>query len=1193
MAFIFLFHNTQRLSMVKRLVFVFLSVLSACTARKDTLFRLVPATHSGLYFENTVEEKDSINILTVQYMYHGGGVAVGDFNNDGLEDVFFTGNMVPNRLYLNRGELKFEDVSKQAAIGGEGRWNTGVALADVNNDNLIDIYVCASIKEEPSDRTNMLFINKGLDENGIPVFMDEATRYGVADTGYSQNAAFLDYDKDGDLDLYVLTNLESDLIPSNYRPRILDGSALNNDKLYRNNGDNTFTDVTLEAGILIEGYGLGIAIADINDDGWPDIYIGNDYISNDILYINNRDGTFTNEIKDRLKHQSLFTMGVDIADINNDALPDIVTLDMLPENNLRRKTVSGGGATYVNYLYNREFGYEYQYMRNMLQINNGDGTFREVGQMAGIHQTEWSWSSLFMDVDNDGFRDLFITNGFPKDVTDKDYVMFKREVGIFNHHRSLIDSIPVLKVPNYAFQNNGDISFTDKTSEWGLYRPSFSMGAAFADLDNDGDLDYVVNNINDLAFLYENTLYAENKNHPDNNFLRVKLIPTKNTSAQGTKLTIRYGGNKTQFHEHSVYRGYLSTVEDIAHFGLGKATTIDSLVVEWPDGNVQNLFGIDANRVLTIEYAPSSGTIAKKRQSTKTKLVSEISAKSGLQYRHREWDKIDFYRQRTLPHKLSQTGPGIAVGDVNGDQLDDIVIGGSALYDAVLFLQKQDGTFTPSSIVKTTEKKSEDQGMLLFDADNDGDLDLYVVSGSYEFNPDDIRCQDRLYRNDGKGNFTLVTEALPAIRASGSCVRAADIDGDGDLDLFVGGRVVAGAYPMPAESCILRNEGGRFIDATLDVCAELKTAGMVTDAIWSDYDNDGKVDLIIVGEFMPVTFYKNTGTNFVKAQNTGADNHWGWWNSIVAHDFDKDGDTDYTIGNLGLNNYYNISNEHPLRVYAKDFDDNGSVDAILSCYFKSENGEILEYPAHFWDELYGQSPKFRGQFRNYKHYGTATMEMLLKPYDLTGMLVLTANYPYTSYLENNGDGSLTVKPLPREVQVAPINGMVVTDIDGDGNMDVLMTGNDYGNEVFTGRYDACTGVTLLGDGKGSFSYHASARSGFRVDGDGKALAKVNTSEHGPIIVATQNLDSVRVFARINNTVGRKIFSPLAVDKQADIIYSDGRKEKVEFYYGSGYLSQSTRAIELPQNVSSMVINDFFGHQRTVSFDNVTLSKKVK
>ncbi len=1172
--------------MISRILLLLIPLLFlvSCSQENNTLFRLVSPEDSGLDFVNTVEEKDSINILTVQYMYHGGAVAIGDLNNDNLPDIFFSGNMVSNRLYINRGELKFEDVTSAAGLDGTEKWNSGVALADINEDGLIDIYVCATIHDDPAKRANSLWINNGVDTNGIPKFKDEAAAYGVADTGYSQNAAFFDYDKDGDLDLYVLTNLESDKIPSNYRPRIMDGSALNNDRLYRNNGNRSFTDVTIEAGILIEGYGLGLGIADINEDGWPDLYIGNDYVSNDILYINNQDGTFSNEIKDRIKHQSLFSMGIDIADVNNDTYLDIVTLDMLPENNLRRKTVSGAGATYFNYINNIEYGYEFQYMRNMLHINNGDGSFVEVGQMAGIHQTEWSWSSLFMDVDNDGYRDLLITNGFPKDVTDKDYVMFKREVGAFNHHRSLIDSIPVLKVSNYAFQNQGDFSFSDKTKDWGMYRPSFSNGAAFGDLDNDGDLDYVVNNINEVAFLYENTLY-EDDSKSNNNYLRIKLADTaRNKSGLGAKVTIRYDG-KVQYNDHSIYRGYLSTVEDFVHFGLGASAVVDTLIVVWPNGNFQELFDVKANQVIQLSPSDSKRQLPQNKRKIE-KLLVETSKSAGIKYKHKEWDKIDFYRQRTLPHKFSQAGPGIGIGDVNGDGLEDFVVGGSSQFDASLFVQKSDGSFVESAIIKTDEKKSEDEGLLLFDADNDHDLDLYVVSGSYEGEAGESRYEDRLYLNDGRGNFKRLTNALPSTIASGSCVRAADYDADGDLDLFVGGRVIAGSYPMPPDSYLLRNDGGRFTDVTDEIAKGLKRVGMVTDGLWTDFDSDGRLDLIVVGEFMPVTLFKYSGKEFTRVKDSSFLNYSGWWNSIAAADFDKDGDSDYVFGNLGSNNYYNISNERPLRVYAKDFDLNGSIDAIVSCYFKSEDGDMREYPVHFWDELNSQSPKFRNQFSSYKQYGAASMDILLTPYDTTDMLVLKANYSLTSYAENLGNGRFSLKPLDRSTQVAPVNGIVVADVNADGNLDVMMIGNDYGNEVFSGRFDACTGLVLLGAGNGEFSSVPSVKSGFRVSGDAKALAKLRHVSGDELFIASQNLDSLRVFRTNTKDKLKRFFQPSASDSWAELHHAQGKKERVEFYYGSGYLAQSTRSIFVPATVSNIQVYDFQGNQRNIGYDQL-------
>lgn len=1122
-------------------------------------------------------------------MYHGGGVATADFNNDSLTDVFFTGNMVPNRLYLNRGAMRFEDISVHAGIGAADKWNAGVAVADINADGWMDIYVCATINDDSLKRKNSLFINQGFNNNGIPIFKDMADAYGVADMGYSQNAAFFDYDKDGDLDLYVLSNLESDKIPSNYRPKIVDGSALNNDKLYRNNGDNTFSDVTLKAGILIEGYGLGIGIADMNNDSWPDIYISNDYVSNDVLYINNGNGTFTNEINTRMKHQSLFSMGIDVSDVNNDALVDIITLDMLPENNLRRKTISGAGATYFTYINNVEYGYEFQYMRNMLHANNGDGTFQEIGQMAGIHQTEWSWSSLFMDVDNDGLRDLMITNGFPKDVTDKDYVMFKREVGAFKNTRSLIDSIPVLKVSNYGFKNDGNFAFTNMTTAWGLQIPSFSNGAAFADFDNDGDLDYVVNNINDPAFLYENTLYEKNKKVVDRNFLRIKLNGEKrNSSGLGTKVIIHYGG-KVQYEDVSLYRGYLSTVENVVHFGLGGISSVDTVNIIWPDGKSQSLYHVKANQVLDVDYNNANQTQREISNShAQTPYVEEVSKSVGVRYKHREWDKVDFYRQRTLPHKFSQAGPGTAVGDINKDTREDFIIGGSSLYNATVFTQRHDGTFSSHELVKAADQKSEDEGLLLFDADNDDDLDLYVVSGSYEGEAGEERYQDRIYLNNGRGDFQIDKTRLPDTRSSGSCVRACDFDKDGDLDLFVGGRVVAGSYPVSPDSYLLRNDNGTFVDVTDHLSPGLKNAGMITDALWSDFDGDGFTDLVVTGEFMATKFFRNERGKLTIVADSGLDNFTGWWNGIAAADFDKDGDTDYVIGNLGLNNYYGISKETPLRVYAKDFDANGSIDAIISCYFRSESGSKHEYPAHFWDELNGQSPKFRNQFASYKQYGASSMRNLLAPYDTTGMIVLTANFSASAYVENLGNTKFKLSALPRGIQVSPVNGMVVTDVNKDSNPDILAVGNDYGNEVFSGRYDAGIGAVLLGDGKGMFTIVPSVATGFKVSGDAKALARLKGSSGKEMIIASQNLDSLRVFTR-PDTLMETFFEPAPTDAAALMEHEDGRKERVEFYYGSGYLSQSTRNIAIPRGVKRITVFDTKGSSRMHTYNELSLN----
>jgi hypothetical protein len=1166
-------------------VFVFFTAtFFSCKNKPNTLFKLLSPSETRITFANTIAETDSFNILTQEYIYNGGGVGVADFNNDGNQDIFFCGNEVPNRLYLNKTNLKFEDITEKANVNVEGRWNSGVAVVDINNDGWMDIYVCATMKPDSADRKNMLFINKGSDKNGVPVFSDEAKAYGLADAGFSVTAAFLDYDHDGDLDVYILTNERLTNVPTNYRVKIEDGSSPNNDRLYRNNGNNTFTNVSREAGIRIEGFGLGLSVADFNLDGWPDIYVSNDYLSNDILYVNQKNGTFKNQIAEFIGHQSQFSMGNDAADFNNDAAPDIITLDMLPETNARKKTTISN-KSYSNYINNEKFQYQYQYVRNMLHMNNGlsqEIKFSEIGQLAGVYQTEWSWSPLFADIDNDGFKDLIITNGFPKDITDKDFGNYRADVGNIASPKDLVDSIPVIKIPNYIFKNNGDLTFSDVTNEWGFSNPSFSNGASFADFDNDGDLDYVINNINDPASIYENTLYSKDKKDKANNFLRISLKGSENNlQGIGTKITLI--NNKTkQYYEQNVYRGFLSSVEAIAHFGLGTLTSIDSVIIDWPDGKSQLLQHVKAKQLLNVKYEPNFTHV---QHVTGELYFKKLTGKNGINYKHSEEDKIDFNLQRTMPHKFSQSGPGISVGDLNNDGLEDFIIGGSANNNPSVFFQKKDGSFFLQKKNLRENKKDEDEGLLLFDADNDHDLDLYIVSGSVE-NTSESNYFDHFYRNDGKGNFTPDYSAIPEMNASGSCARAADYDNDGDLDLFIGGRVVPGSYPLPGPSYILQNENGKFKNVTAQVCNEISKCGMATDALWTDFDNDEKIDLVVVGEFMPITFFKNNGSTFNKLNDNGIDNNIGWWNSIASGDFDNDGDIDYVAGNLGENSCFQVSGKYTLKVFAKDFDGNGSIDPIMSCYMRESMDDYTRqlYPLHFWDELNSQSPKFRNKFSRYRQYSKATMEDLLSPEDLKDALVLEANNMATSYIENSGNGKFKIKPFPKVVQVAPVNGIITEDINSDGNADIIMVGNDYGNEVFVGRYDAFTGLVLLGDGKGNFSVAPSAISGFYVGGDAKALVRLSTNTK-ELYLATQNRDSLAVFTQTKD-IKNFIVKPLALDTWAELEFENGKKQRLEFHYGSGYLSQSSRSICISGSVRRIIIHDSRGTSREILHQSI-------
>ena len=1161
---------------------------SFAQTNNTTLFKLLPAAQTGISFTNTITENDTLNILNQANIYNGGGVGIGDFNKDGLMDVYFAGNMVQNKLYLNKGNLRFEDITNTAGVTGEGRWSTGISVVDINGDGWPDIYVCTSFTKDVLRRTNLLYINKGLDKNGIPIFKEEAAAYGLADTTMDTQAYFFDYDKDGDLDMYLVTNVLYDpLTPIKFRPKLNDGSAQNTDKLYRNNGNNTFTNVSREAGITMEGWGHAACISDFNMDGWPDVYIANDFISNDQLYINNKDGTFTDKLSEYFKHTGWNAMGTDAVDINNDGLTDLISLEMLPETNMRKKRMLSGNE-YYNYTNAAKFGYEHQYVRNMLQINSGNTSeghpvFSDISFMAGMYETDWSWCPLVADFDNDGLRDIVITNGLPRDVTDLDYISYDNGQvgGTGNFSLAMADSLPVVKIANYAFKNKGSAGFENTSAAWGFTQKSFSNGGVYVDLDNDGDLDIIINNINENAFVYENTSHDTAAHH-----LTVSLTGAGlNTQGIGANIRIYYGNNLQQFYEHQPTRGYLGTDDARAHFGVGNVTQIDSLKIVWTDGSGQTLTNIKVNQDIALNQKDAI-KITPAAINTTT-FFTESSKSHGINYKPVEDDFVDYNIQPTLPHKLSQYGPGIAVGDIDNNGFDDFYIGGSSSNLGTFFMQDAQGNFTQDKdrFLQKEDPLVEDMGVIFFDADNDKDLDMYIVSGSYELPPGNAICQDRLYLNNGKGKFERATGALPEETANGSCVRAADFDGDGSLDLFVGGRVVSGAYPTAPQNFLLKNVGGKFIDVTSQYCPQLKNIGMVTDALWTDFNNDGKPDLILTGEWMPVTFLKNTGKGFIQvAQTQDINKHIGWFNSLVAGDFDNDGDIDYIVGNLGLNSNYKATPTEPMTIYAKDLDGNGSLDAMVFCYMKAEDSSMKPFPMNTKDDLAGQLISIRKKYPTYKSFGAATMDDLWSKKDREDAITLQATDMRTSCIENKGNGQFVIHALPAEAQSAPVYGMQTIDIDGDGNLDVLLVGNDYGMEPYSGRHDAFNGLCLKGDGKGNFAAMPLTKTGFFIKGDGKGLATIHTAKNEDMLLATQNQDSLLTFTKNipAGTTAQKYISLKPDDFYADIIYKNNKKRRVEFYYGSTYLSQSSRKLLVEKDAEKITINNFKGVKRVIA-----------
>jgi hypothetical protein len=1129
-------------------------------------------------------------------MYNGGGVGIGDFNNDGLLDIYFAGNQVPCRLYLNKGDFKFEDVTDIAGVGGDNRWCRGVAVVDINNDGLPDIYICATILPDGRRRQNLLYINQGVNKQGIPIFKEMAKEYGLNDTSYSTMATFFDYDNDGDLDVYITVNeTEEDRNPSVYRPKRKDGSAPSTGRLYRNDwnaklGHPVFTDVTRQAGLTIEGYGHSATIADFNKDGWKDIYVANDFLSNDLLYINNHDGTFTEKAAAYFKHTSANGMGQDVIDINNDGLADVVEMDMDPEDNYRKKMLMPG-YNYQNYLNNDSFGYQYQYVRNTLQLNMGprvgsndsagDPIFGDIGYWAGISSTDWSWAPLVQDFDNDGFRDIIITNGYPKDITDHDFIAFREQSFAYLSKKEVLSKIPQVKLQHYAFRNNGNTTFSDVSGDWGLTTPSFANGAAYADLNNDGYLDLIINNINDEPFIYKNA------SPHTSNYLELKLVgDSLNRNGLGTWIELYYDG-KQQVYEETPYRGYLSTMQMDPHFGLGQTSRIDSMVVKWPDGKMQVFLNVTTNQKLTVDHKAALVPYHWEVPATAGHaLFRPIDDSARIYHQDSKRDYIDFNIQKLLPHKFSEYGPAMAVGDINGDGYDDLVVGGSGSAPTTLLLQQKDGTFIRGNILPGEEKKNwDDMGILLFDADGDGDLDLYVAAGGYKNAPNSPAYQDKLYLNDGKGNFTLDTTALPRNWTSKSCVRAIDYDHDGRLDLFVAGRVLPWNYPKPVSCAIYRNDSKdgkvKFTDVTATVAPALLNIGMVCDAVWTDFDNDGWEDLVLAGEWMPVTFLKNDHGQFRDiTASTQIGGQIGWWNSITAGDFDNDGKMDYVVSNLGGNSFYKASDQYPVSIYAKDFYNQGIVQCMLTSFIKDrQGGQLKEFSSDSRDDVVAQLPFLKKRFLTYKKFATTTFDGVFTPQELGGSIKYSANNLHSSFIRNNGNGTFTMEPLPDAAQYSAINGMVTDDFDGDGNLDICMNTNDYGTVPSYGRYDALNGLILKGDGKGKFTPLSITQSGIFIPENGRALVKLRSSDGKYLLVASQNKGPLKVFEL--NKYYR--FLPLHTDDVcATIEYKDGRRQKRETGYGNSFLSQSGRFITIDSATASIEITNSKGKTRKVT-----------
>ncbi|MDF9801144.1 hypothetical protein OKW21_006407 [Catalinimonas alkaloidigena] len=1080
-----------------------LTSLNKVLAQKSPLFELLSSSKSGINFKNQLKEDEKHNILTYEYFYNGGGVAIGDVNNDGLEDIFFTANMGKNALFLNQGDLKFKDISKAAKVEGKkDAWSTGVTMVDINEDGLLDIYVCYSGWQDEKARRNELYLNQGGEE-----FVEKAAEYGLDDPSNSTQAAFFDFDKDGDLDMYLLNHNTTVIYEVEYNNVRDTRHPLAGDKLYENvNGH--FVDISEKAGIKGSplGFGLGVAIADVNGDGWQDIYISNDYIEPDYLYINQQDGTFKDQMTEYFQHISYFSMGSDIVDMNNDGEPDIYTLDMLPEDNERQKLLYGPD-NYEHYALMVMNGFYHQNMRNMLHVNNANGTFSEVGQLAGVSNTDWSWSSLFADFDNDSWKDLFITNGYYRDYTNRDFLKYKGDYFFqkaVNEEKAdtfqLVTSMTSTPVHNYIFKNDGELNFTDKSEPWGFEDKTFSNGAAYGDLDNDGDLELVVNNLNERAFLHKN---LSREQHPDHHYLSLLLKGNKFT-ALGAKLKI-YTKNGIQFFENMPTRGFQSSMSSRIHIGLGSTEQVDSIQVQWLSGSSQTLRNVKVDQLLTIDEKDSQKPVM---TSTQTASCVFQKVPTLLPYQHQEYAYNDFKRQPLLMNMLTTCGPSMTMADVNQDNLPDIFVGGAKGSFGKIYTLTSEGQYQETEQdFSSIDMLNTDADAVFFDADGDGDQDLYVASGGYQdFNPQDLVLQDILYLNDGQGKFEVSEGTLPPMLVSKSCVAPADYDQDGDVDLFVGGRVIPGQYPMTPQSFLLENEGvdkdgkPRFSDVMKDKIPGLAKAGMLTDASWTDLNGDERQDLIVVGEYMPIKIFINRGE---KGFEDATEQYFerpisGLWNKLTLADFDNDGDQDIVAANFGLNSQLKVSYEEPLRMVYHDFDGNGSVDPILTYYIQGK-----PYPFASRGELLDQIYSMRQKYTTYADYADAQLEDIFSEKELQEARVLTAETLETMYLENK-DGKFIPLKLPKEAQFAPVYAIATLDYNNDGNLDLILAGNQSAIRIRMGVMDANYGQLFEGDGKGNFTYVPQTKSGLDLKGDVKSFESIRIKDETYLLIGINN-----------------------------------------------------------------------------------------